>query len=179
MKFFTYIAFLFLGPLAFASENFQATGKTHFLAVGKPSMLKIHGEAPVTKSKLLLANNSLSGKIDLPLEKLDTGIALRNKHMQNYLGSSSHPTATLTLEEASVGNDFSKSLSNPEQPFRGKLSLHGKEQAVSGKYSIKNGVVSSTFQIKLTDYGIEIPRYLGITVAETVDVNAELTLQKE
>jgi hypothetical protein len=57
--------------------------------------------------------------------------------------------------------------------------LHGKEQGVKGTYLAKDGKIDAKFQIKLTDFGIEIPSYLGITVAETVDVQVALPLRKE
>lgn len=156
-------------------------GSVSFLAVGKPSMLKIHGKAEGPQAKITVADSKMNGTADFSMEKLSTGIEMRDKHMkEKYLETASNPKATLTLKNTKVDSDFEKTLSNAgELPFEGTLKLHGKEQPVKGTYTAKNGKVDAKFQIKLTDYGIEIPTYLGATVAENVDVQVNLPLQKE
>ncbi len=156
-------------------------GTVNFLAVGRPSMLKIKGEAKGPEAKLNLDGEKLSGAISFSLEKLDTGIALRNEHMkEKYLEVKTHPTATLTLTDVAVDPAFGLSLTNgSEKPFRGKLALHGKEQEVNGTYTASAGNIIATFPLKLSDFAIDIPSYLGVKVAEDVAVSVELPLRKE
>lgn len=156
-------------------------GSVNFLAVGKPSALKIHGKAAGPEAKLTLDGEKLSGTAEFDMNNLTTGINLRDQHMkEKYLQVKEHPKAKLTLVDAAVDPTFATNLTNSgEKPFKGKLQLHGQERDVEGTYTAKNGLVQAKFQIKLTNYGIEIPSYLGITVAELVDVNVDLPISKE
>lgn len=165
-----------------AVPKFSSTeGSVNFLAVGKPSMLKIHGKAPGPKSNFQLENGMLKGVAEFSLDSLDTGIELRNQHMkEKYLQTKEFPLATLTLTEAAVGDQFPQTLAiDGEKPFQGKLKLHGVEKDVSGKFSGKDGKISAKFQVKISDFGIDVPSYLGVTVTDTVDVTVELSLKKE
>lgn len=156
-------------------------GSVNFLAVGKPSALKIHGKATGPEAKLSLDGAKLTGSAEFDMNNLSTGINLRDQHMkEKYLQVQQHPKAKLTLTDAAVDPAFATTLSNSgEKPFKGRLQLHGQEREVEGTYTAKNGLVQAKFQIKLTNYGIEVPSYLGITVAELVDVNVDLPLSKE
>lgn len=156
-------------------------GSVSFLAVGRPSMLKIHGKAPAPTAKLSLDGLKLLGTAEFEMDKLGTGISLRDQHMkEKYLKVKENPKATLTLTDAPVDAAFATSLTNSgEKAFKGKLKLNGQEKEVQGTYQAKAGLVQAKFPIKLNDFGIEIPSYLGVTVAENVDVQVELPLQKE
>jgi polyisoprenoid-binding protein YceI len=172
-----------LNTIAFASvSKFQATeGTVNFLAVGKPSMLKIHGKAPGPKANFSLEKGNLSGSSEIAMDSLDTGIELRNQHMkEKYLQTKEFPSAVFTLKEAPVGESFLRSLSiDGEKLFKGSLKLHGVEKGVEGKFTAKDGKVLAKFQVKISDFGIAVPSYLGITVTDTVDVNVDLALKKE
>ncbi|MBX9766702.1 MAG: YceI family protein, partial [Bdellovibrionales bacterium] len=82
--------------------------------------------------------------------------------------------AKLELSEAQVkmtqGQDAGAKAN--DLPFTGKLKLHGVEKDVSGTFSIvgtaEGAEVESQFSLNLKDFGIEVPKYLGITIAETV-----------
>jgi polyisoprenoid-binding protein YceI len=163
-----------------ALTNAPGSGAVEFLAVGKPSALKIHGTAGGPDAKLNLDGSQLKGSVEFDMDKLDTGIALRTQHMkEKYLQVKEYPKSKLTLTEAPVDTDFAKSLSNSgEKPFKGTLAMHGKEKEVAGTYTAQNGVVKAKFPLTLSDYGIDVPKYLGITVADSVDVNVEVPLKK-
>jgi polyisoprenoid-binding protein YceI len=166
---------------ALSLKNPSGTGDVNFLAVGKPSMLKIHGTATGPAAVLTLENGQLKGNISIELEKLDTGISLRTRHMkEKYLQAKDYPKAVLSLLDAAADPGFEKSLSNGgEKSFRGKLALHGKEKEISGSFSVKDGLVKAKFPIVLSDFAIDVPKYLGITVADNVEVDVELQLRKE
>lgn len=168
-----------LATAAIPLKNQPGSGQVKFLAVGRPSALKVHGTATGPAGNLQLDGTQLKGAVTFALEKLDTGIALRNEHMkEKYLQVKEHPEAKLTLLDAPVEADFAKSLSTSEKKFRGKLFLHGKEKEVSGTFEAKNGLVKAKFPITLSDFAIDVPKYLGITIANTVDLDVELPLQK-
>jgi hypothetical protein len=157
------------------------SGKVEFLAVGKPSALKIHGTSDGgANAKLNLDGAQLKGSVEFQMDKLDTGIGLRTEHMkEKYLQTKQYPTSKLTLLDAPVDGGFAASLTNSgEKKFRGTLLLHGKEKEVTGTYTAQNGDIKAKFPITLSDYGIDIPKYLGITVADTVDVDVDVPLKK-
>jgi len=166
-------------PLNLKSE--PGASKVTFLAVGRPSMLKIHGTASSgPAADLKVEGAQLKGAVSFEMDKLDTGIDMRTQHMKDkYLQVKEHPNAKLTLTEAPVDPTFVNTLTNSgEKPFKGTLQLHGKEKEVNGTYTAANGLVQAKFPIKLSDFAIEIPSYLGVTVADMVDVAVELPLKK-
>ena len=60
-------------------------------------------------------------------------------------------------------------------PFQGMLKLHGVEETVSGTVDLKTASpgalqTNASFALRLTDFGIEIPKYFGITIADDVQV---------
>lgn len=185
MKYFLYISTLLCSFATMAAvdlENAKQTGEVNFLAVGKPAMIKIKGvaHAPVTKAKI--NNNKMSVESILVLNDLDTGIGLRDEHMkEEYLEVKKFPTAHLKIESITLPNGFeAKPTSVKDQPFEGKLTLHGKEQKVSGTFSLNEALeLVAKFDIKLTDYGISIPDYLGIVVADTVAIDTKINLVKK
>lgn len=188
LRSFFVVPLLLLSCSALAASPAAATlllkiegGSVEFLATGKPSALKIHGTSTGSPTGELKAENGqLKGEVSFDLEKLDTGIDLRTKHMkEKYLQVKDFPQAKLSLLDAPLDADFAKSLSNAgEKPFRGKLSLHGKENEVKGTFTVKDGKAQAKFPLLISDYNIDVPKYLGITVANTVDVSVNLPLKK-
>jgi len=173
-------ALLLLPSVALATGLRSESGEVEFLAVGKPSMLKIHGKAENPEAHLSVNGGDLNGSVSMEMEKFSTGIGLRDKHMkEKYLETAAHPKARLTLKNAKVGSGFAESLTNPAEAFEGILSFHGQDRPVKGSFSVEAGKMSAKFPLPLTDFGVEIPTYLGVTVAETVDVSVNLALVKE
>lgn len=163
-------------------ENAKQTGEINFLAVGKPAMIKIKGiaHAPVTKAKI--KNNKMSVQSILVLNDLDTGIGLRDEHMkEEFLQVKKFPMALLKIENITLPNGFEAKPSNiKDQTFEGKLTLHGKEQKIAGTFSLNESLeLVAKFNIKLTDFGIEIPNYLGVVVADTVAIDTKINLVKK
>src|ERR1700743_1526023 len=79
--------FSLTGFAAAKSIVFSPTGTVTFLAVGKPSAIKINGTGEAAKGSLTLAaDNKASGVLTFNLKSLNTGIDLRDKHMkEKYL----------------------------------------------------------------------------------------------
>ncbi|MGZ3788655.1 MAG: YceI family protein [Bacteriovorax sp.] len=185
MKYLLYISTLLFSFTTLASvdlENSKQPGEINFLAVGKPAMIKIKGvaHAPVTKAKI--NNNKMSVESNLALNDLDTGIGLRDEHMkEEYLEVKKFPTALLKIESIALPNGFEAKPSNiKDQAFEGKLTLHGREQKIAGTFSLNESLeLVAKFDIKLTDFGIEIPNYLGIVVADTVAIDTKINLTKK
>lgn len=155
------------------------SGKLEFLAIGKPTMIRIKGEGPAPQGQVTVKYGKAFGEFKFALNSLSTGIEMRDSHMkEKYLETAQHPEATLKISELDV-----KDLKNSQDlPFVGTLSLHGVEKSVSGTYSNEGSEagqkLKAFFKIKLSDYKIEIPTYAGIKVADEVDVKIETELKK-
>lgn len=148
-------------------------GDVKFVAVGKPGFLKIKGTSngSYAKGNLQLSSDSLAGDFEFDLNVLDTGIGLRNEHMkEKYLEVKKFPSAKLSLKPLSLTK---KDIANKiEKEFAGTLSLHGVEKPITGKftYAPQEKLAVARFTINVSDYKIDVPKYLGVTVSETVDI---------
>lgn len=157
-------------------EFVAADGKSEFLAIGRPSFLKIAGIGEGPKGKATVVKDIVNATLIVDVTKFNTNNDLRDDHMKNkYLEVAKFPESTLVLKDLKIPVDFDKlSDKETEVPFTGDFTLHGKTKVVSGKAKISkkgkevNG--TATFQATVTDHLDTIPAYLGIKVADTVDV---------
>lgn len=151
-------------------------GRVEFDAVGWPSALKIHGQGSGLDGRLVIEGAAVRGALGFDLQALQTGIALRDRHMkEKYLETARFPRATLTVSHVAVEKlPTTESFAAVTIPFDGVLSLHGVEKPVSGEAKVARTGTSVTttasFAINIKDYGISLPSYMGITVAEKVQV---------
>lgn len=157
-----------------------ADGKTEFLAIGKPAMIKIGGEGQGPEGSLTATKNTINGVLKVDLNKLTTKIDLRDDHMKNkYLEVGKYPEATLELVNVILPTDVSAlSEAETEVPFKGKFTMHGKTSDVSGKAKIskkaKDVSGNAEFMFKITDHLDTLPSWLGVKVAEEVTVRVQL-----
>ncbi len=157
-----------------------ADGKTEFLAVGKPAMIKINGEGQGVEGTLTVLKTAVSGTLTMDLNTLTTKIDLRDDHMKNkYLEVSKYPKATLEFSNLELPVEVTK-LTDTEiaLPFKGKFTFHGKTSEVIGtaKVSKKTNDLlgSAEFTFKITDHLDTLPGWLGVKVAETVTVKTQI-----
>ena len=121
------------------------------------------------------------GGIHLDLASIDTGIALRNQHLrEQYLEvSKGEGYAQAVLSGLSLGNLDPRTFQG-RTPFAATLLLHGVRKTVNASAEVRrepDGIrVSSTFPLKLSDYGVAQPQYLGVGVGDTLQVRIQLTL---
>lgn len=145
----------------------EATSAATFTAVGKPGFLKINGAgATVTggcRAGVCIFTSDLT--------KITTGIALRDEHTkEKYLEVSKYPTAKLQVKQLGASGDTT-----------GRLTLHGvtKDVPVHVVLTPQSGGVSvvAEMQLKLTDFKLDIPTYMGVTVAEDVTARASFIVK--
>ena len=120
------------------------------------------------------------GSFVVDLRTLDTGINLRNEHLrENYLEVDKAPG----YDKATLSEIELKGV-NPDSPegkgsFTGSLMLHGTKKTVSGPAEIRkagSGLrVKASFPVNLSDFAIPEPRYLGVGVKNTVQVEVTFT----
>jgi polyisoprenoid-binding protein YceI len=120
------------------------------------------------------------GSFVVDLRTLDTGINLRNEHLrEKYLEVDKAPG----YDKATLSEIELKGM-NPDSPegkgsFTGSLMLHGTKKTVSGPAEIRkagSGLrVKASFPVNLSDFAIPEPRYLGVGVKNTVQVEVTFT----
>lgn len=152
------------------------TGKVDFYAIGKPSMLKIHGEDSAVTGTLTLNSAEWSGDFSVNLKEFQTGMKTRDEHLREKVFEvSKYETATLHFENLKVpfeGNGTAKDLE-----FKGKLKLHGVEKEVSGKVDLSRESSTAKFtahlELNMKDFEIAPPEFMGMKVQEKVKVDVE------
>jgi len=160
---------------------FEEKGSVHFHAITSPRLFKVVGEASGPQGQLVLDQNQLKGSLAFDLKKLTTGISLRDSHMkEKYLEVDKYPEAKLIITEAEVPAELLSNLNVSERPFKANLIVRGQEKPVKeGFFSMKDGVVDARFQILLSEYDINNPSHLGLTVGNSVEVKVKFPLIKE
>jgi polyisoprenoid-binding protein YceI len=123
---------------------------------------------------------AFDGSLAVDLRTLDTGISLRNDHLrEKYL----EVDKGAGYDKAVLSDIDLKGL-NPDAPegkgsFTGSLTLHGVKKTVTGPVEVKktgSGLrVKASFPVNLPDYNIPEPRYLGVGVKNTVQVEVTFT----
>lgn len=149
-------------------------GKVEFLAIGNPGALRVKGTGKGPVGTVSTANNKLNAVLEFDLRSLKTGIDLRDSHMkQKYLDTGTHPMAKLVIKDFALPNESGEA--SFEAP--GQLTLKGVTKSIKCKVeserSSKSAKFDASFRIKLEDFGIDIPKYLGITMAENVDITVK------
>lgn len=153
----------------------KGESRIEFLAIGKPSMLKIRGKGGPLTGRLSVKDQTVSGIVDVDLNSFDTGISMRNTHMkEKYLQTAQYPKAQLTIKKVALPADWTNQGSLKDVAFDGVLKLHGVEKPVSGLMSLMNANKAidgkAQFKIKISDYAIDVPSYAGIKVTDEVEV---------
>lgn len=158
----------------------RGTGLVSFRASGRPSAIRINGKGERAKGTLSIQGLLLNGALTFSLESLDTGIKLRNEHMKKkYLETEKYPEAKLVFSSFALPESFSADTVSAALAFEGKLYLHGLEKPVSGTAKVQKNreeiSVTAEFGLKMSDFGIAIPSFAGITMAEDVAVEIHFT----
>jgi polyisoprenoid-binding protein YceI len=154
----------------------RVTGSVEFVAIGKPSAIKINGKGGGLDSKIEINGSSVSGRFEIPLDQIDTGIDMRNQHMkEKYLEIAKYPKAELEMPSLTLpSSPYKEGFTSKRQPSKGMLTLHGVKKPVEGVFDATSSAQKldgqAEFEVKISDFGIAVPKYLGITVADSVKV---------
>ncbi len=158
--------------------------KVTFVCIGKPSALKIEGVGEDLTGKFTKDGDKFDGEAHLKIDTIDTGVGLRNKHMrEKYLESGKFPDAIIKIRKLPWGPADDKDFAEQEGPFEGDLTLHGVTKPVKGtaKVERKAGILTShvAFSTTIPEYNVDIPSFMGVTVASSVDVLVDLEVPVE
>jgi polyisoprenoid-binding protein YceI len=99
-----------------------------------------------------------------------------NHKKEKYLETGKYPKAKLTIVSLKLPAAL-LTAGEAEAPFTGTLSLHGVDKPVAGTSSLKRVGdridVDAKFDATIGDYGIAVPKFAGITVAQDVKVEVK------
>lgn len=148
-----------------AVATFKATGPAGFGIVGKTSSVDI-------------TDNGTSLTITVKLMDIDTDNGLRNRHMREDLEAEKFPLISLTVPWSDLR--IPAEGATVEAQGKGNFGIHGKTKDIPFSYKVhcKGGLcnVEGSAEINLKDYGINIRRYLGITVKPDISIAATFQL---
>ncbi len=160
------------------SAYFTKKGKIHFFSASPLEDIEATSETATVV--LNTADKSVSAKIT------QTSFVFKDKLMQehfneNYMESDKYPYSVLSM--VIVENiDFTKD-GVYDVTLRGTLEMHGVKQQrdIKGKLTIQNGQpvrATATFDVKLVDHKIKIPKAVIMNIAEVIKVDVDFALEK-
>ncbi len=101
-------------------------------------------------------------RVELKLDTLKTGIALRDEHMiKKYFEAEKYPSAVLTNLVAENGK------------FKANLNIRNKDKAIEGTYTLDGASGTAEFSVALSDFNIPAAKYMGVGVEDTVKVKVK------
>ncbi len=158
MKFIFLIAFLY---------SFSIFGQTNVsIHISLSPSGSFQASTTKIKGNLKQQGSSIEAdKISVQIETLRTGIDLRDEHFSKHLNADKHPKAILTQLKAQNG----KGSAN--------LEVNGVVKPVTINYSLQNGLIKATFNIKASDFNLSKAQYLGVGVEDVVTVNVEMAVK--
>lgn len=170
----TFTAGLAQANEAWVMDLSKSNAKVDFHADGK--IMKVKGENGKATGKLTIANGSVSGRAEVDLTSMTTGIDLRDDHMKNkYLEVAKYPKATLEVLEIKL--PVSLPAGDFEAPFTGSLTVHGVAQPVKGIAKLNrdgNNLKGDVeFMTSISGHKIELPKYSGIILKDEVKVKVQ------
>lgn len=129
-------------------------------------------------------NNQVSSVLNQPTGDIQFSVIIKAFHFkkalmeehfnENYMESDKYPKAIFKgsiAEPAKV--NFSKDGTYPVI-VNGELNMHGVTNKISipGNIIVKSGVISasSSFQVKLADYKITVPKVVKSNISETIQI---------
>ncbi len=169
------LALVVLASVAHAGWTQEGDGAASFDAKG-PAGFKIHGTAKNVK----VADDGKQLVISLSILDVDTDNSLRNRHLQEDTQAATLPAISLTvpLDQLKAPQDGATA----EGKATGTFALHGQTKSVEFTYkaSCAKGAcdITGTAPVMLSDYGVKVRSYLGITVKPDITVGASFRLKR-
>jgi len=171
-------AFLVFGNIAQAQKFMTKNGNISFFSSMPMENIEAHNK------QVNAAIDSKTGDfvVKVLIKSFEFEKALMQEHFnENYMESDKLPNATLSAKIKNIAEiDFAKDGIYPAD-VEGKLTIHGvtKDVTEKGTITVKAGKVNaaSNINVKLADYGIEIPNTVVNNISETISVKIDLNLE--
>jgi len=181
------------GLLGFASTSPAAEGRSWRIDAGNVVVLvpvqpggSFEAKTSSLSGKLTPGTDgplAVSGQISVDLTTVDTGIALRNRHLGERLEFASGEGFANAVLSGIVLKDADGPAFRGKTAFDGTLLLHGVTKPVTGQgeiFDVGEGLrVQAEFVLTLPEFGIEPPQYMGVGVTSKVVVKVSFTASPE
>jgi polyisoprenoid-binding protein YceI len=156
-----------------ATRVVQGDADVSFTLIG-PAGIRIVGST----SALSVADDGERVTVTVSIAKLKTGMPLRDANMREQcLEVGRHPNARLMVERAALKFP---DRNVAEATATGIMTIRGESRRVTFHYSaVRTGAwlhVSGDAQINMTDYGVSVPPYLGMTVKPHVALRVSFSV---
>ena len=163
------------------SKYFTRTGTVIFDAEGKLDDVE---EIKAKNTAATCVLDAVTGQMEwsVTMNKFTFASSLMQKHFnENYVESEKYPKATFKGKINDISKvNFSKDGTYPVT-VNGTMNLHGvtKEISAKGVITVEKGKVlaSSSIEIGLKDYKIDIPTVVFVKIAETAQVSISAALE--
>ncbi len=153
----------------------QGAGSATFDGTG-PAGLKVHGVAPA-----MVLDDGRSLIVSLSILDIDTDNSVRNRHLREDAQADTFPRVSLTVPLTEL-KALTENASSVSGTATGTFDLHGKSKAGTFTWSAtcKAGVcaVTGSAPLSLTDFGIKVRSYLGVTVKPDLTVGATFSIKR-
>lgn len=187
--------FLTLAGSVFAAKLPLEKSQSEVKFVVTGDVLTIHGKKAdgysdphPLKGELVLKNGALSGTAQYDLKAITTGINMRDGHMKDkYLKVNEFPQAKITIEPTTIFTDATKAQDKfKDIPFKGTMEVKGITKPVIGLLTVEKKAKGKTdeetpynlkfnWDLKLTDFGIDTPSFMEVTLTEKVSLSVDVT----
>ena len=141
-----------------------------------PAGFKIHGTAKNVK----VVDDGKQLVLSLSIFDVDTDNSLRNRHLQEDTQAATLPAISLTvpLEQLKAPADGATA----EGKATGTFSLHGQTKSLEFTYKATCAAracdITGTMPALLSDFGVKVRSYLGVTVKPDIFVGASFRLKR-
>ena len=173
---FPLVAAAKLSKTGSSSTVFNVSGQAGLTIAGTTSDMTIVDDG---NSDMTIVDDGNKVTITVPLANIDTGIPLRNQHTKDALEVSKCPNAILQVARSALKFPAAGSASSGDAA--GQLTIHCQTKPVTFHYSAKVAgavyTITGTTSINMTDYGVNPPSYLGVTVKPAVGINTSFQAQ--
>lgn len=162
MKFLILCLGIFLSCQASALENTNIIKVYATMIPNSGSFVAISDKA---RGRLLKDGSEFKAdRLSVSLDSFTTENALRDKHFAEFLSGGT----TLPHPRIDIIN-----LNGTQNKATATLVINGVKQALNLDYIEKSNYVEVTFNLKTSDFKLETPSYLGVTVSENVKVEVK------
>lgn len=145
------------------SSTFASTAKIDFVAHTNVPGVSVEGKTPgidVNYNKQKPEGTIL----EFDVFQLETGMEKRDQHLREKVFSAKNPgDAKIRFEVAQIDKETGV--------VKGKLSIKGVSNDVTLPVKVSGNEISGNASIKLSDYSLPRPSFMGVKVEESVDIN--------